>query len=228
MHLIIDLIILAIIILNIILSAKNGFVKTLIEVVGFVLAIIVSISLSTPIANFVYDKTVEPTIVNSVTEKAESNVDTAANEIWNSLPKFLKDNAADIGITNEKITQTFESETTDNVKNTALKVSQDVVKPVFVKIVGLAISAILFIILMFIVKLLAKLINGIFSFSIIGVLNRTLGAFLGLGKGILIAIAVCMLISMIVSFTTKGFLIFTKETLDKTYIFNILTNIINR
>ena len=36
MHLVIDLIILAIIILNLVLSAKNGFVKTLIEVVGFV------------------------------------------------------------------------------------------------------------------------------------------------------------------------------------------------
>ena len=228
MHIVIDLIVLAIIILNVILSAKNGFVKTLIEVVGFVLAIFISLSISTPIAGFIYDKTVEPAIVSSVSEKVSNTADDTAKSIFDALPKFVKNNAEDLGVTAEKITNNFENKTGDEVTTAATKVSQNSIKPVFVKIVGLAIAAILFVILMIVVKFLAKVINKLFSFSIIGTLNRTLGAVLGFGKGVLVAIAVCMIISMIISFTTTGFLIFTKEAIDKTHIFNLLTNILSR
>ncbi len=227
MHIFIDLIVLAIIILNIVLSAKNGFVKTLIEVVGFILAILISSSIASPVASTVYDKAIEPAIVASVTENALNTAEDASNGIWESLPSFLKNNAEDLGLTNDKITQAFENETADNIKNTATKVSQDAIKPIFVKIVGLAIYAILFTILLIVVKILAKLINKLFSFSIIGKINRTLGGILGFGKGVLVAIAVCMIISMIVSFTADGFLIFDKETINKTYIFNLLSNILN-
>lgn len=228
MHIVIDLILLAIVILNVILSSKNGFVKTLIEVVGFVLAIVISLSLSAPISGFIYDKTIEPAIVNSVAEKAADTAGETAKNIFNAMPKFVKKNADDLGVTEDKITRKFENKTGEEIKDTMIEVSQDSIKPVFVKIVSLAIAAILFVILMILVKFLAKVINKLFSFSIIGTLNHTLGAVLGFGKGVLVAIAVCMIISMIVSFTTAGFLIFTKEAIDKTHIFNLLTNILSR
>lgn len=228
MHLVIDLIVLAIIVLNVILSSKNGFVKTLIELVGFVLAIVISLSVSSPIAGFIYDKTVEPAIVSSVTEKVSDSADNASEQLWISLPSFIKNNAEKLGLTSDKIAEDFENNSKDNIKQTATKISQDAVKPVFVKIISVAVAAVLFIILMLVVKFLAKFINKLFSFSIVGKLNTTLGAVLGFGKGVLIAIAVCMIITFIVSLTTKGFLIFTREAIDKTYIFNFLSGILNR
>lgn len=228
MHIVIDLLILAIVIINVILSAKNGFVKTLIEVVGFVLAIIISLSLSSPIAGFIYDKTIEPTIISSVSEKTTSTTEDTVKNIFEALPKFVERNAEDLGVTEDKISKNLENKTGTEIKLAAVEVSQNSIKPVFVKIVSLAIAAIVFIVLMFVVKFLAKFINKLFSFSIIGTLNKALGAILGLGKGTLVAIAVCMIISMIVSFTTAGFLFFTKETIERTYLFNFLTNILSR
>ena len=58
MSIILDLIIVFTILLFIIMSARKGFVRTLIEVVGFVAAIAVALSISTPVSDFIYEKTV--------------------------------------------------------------------------------------------------------------------------------------------------------------------------
>ena len=64
MGIILDLIILAIIVIFAFLSAKKGFVRTLIELVGFFLAIFIASSISPAISNGVYDKFIEPAIVD--------------------------------------------------------------------------------------------------------------------------------------------------------------------
>ena len=56
MSIIIDLIVLAIIGLFIYTSAKRGFVKVLVEVAGFVLAVIITFTISSPLADATYDK----------------------------------------------------------------------------------------------------------------------------------------------------------------------------
>jgi hypothetical protein len=63
-----------------------------------------------------------------------------------------------------------------------------------------------------------------FKLPVIGKVNTVLGGVIGLGKGVVIAFAVCMLISLLVTLTGKGIWIFTKENIDKTYIFSLLSN----
>ena len=66
-----------------------------------------------------------------------------------------------------------------------------------------------------------------FSFSVIGSLNRTLGGILGAVKGIVFVLIACMVISLIISFTGKPFFIFTEENINNTYIFKFFTDILN-
>ena len=51
MNIILDIIIVAIVVICVFLSAKRGFTRTIIELVGFVAAILIAINLSTPVAN---------------------------------------------------------------------------------------------------------------------------------------------------------------------------------
>ena len=53
MSYILDAIIVLIIVITVVLSAKKGFVCTLIEVIGLIAAIVIAISLSSPISNFI-------------------------------------------------------------------------------------------------------------------------------------------------------------------------------
>ena len=223
MNIIIDLILIAVILFSAFISARRGFVKVLVETVGFVAAIIVAFTISTPLAELTYDKIIEPPIikaaVNAVGESAE-------HEAWNALPEFLMNNdlfGEEVNSFTEKITQNISSGTEAAVKTA----SQDIVKPIAVKIFGLLYSVILILVLSILVKFLAGLINGMFSFSIIGKLNRTLGGVLGAVKGIIIAMIICMVISLIISFTGKPLFIFTEENIVNTYIFKFFTSFFN-
>ena len=223
MNIIIDLILIAVILFSAFISARRGFVKVLVETVGFVAAIIVAFTISTPLAELTYDKIIEPPIikaaVNAVGESAE-------HEAWNALPEFLMNNdlfGEEVNSFTEKITQNISSGTEAAVKTA----SQDIVKPIAVKIFGLLYSVILILVLSILVKFLAGLINGMFSFSIIGKLNRTLGGVLGAVKGIIIAMIICMVISLIISFTGKPLFIFTEENIANTYIFKFFTSFFN-
>ncbi len=222
MSIVIDLILIAIILLFALISAKRGFVKVLVETVGFVAAIILAFTISTPLATTTYDKLIEPPVVeaavNAVGESAE-------HEAWNALPDFLMNNSLfgeEINSFTEKISQNISAGTETAVKNA----SQEIIKPVAVKIIGLVFSVILVIILLIAVKFLAKVINKLFSFSVVGKLNRTLGGVVGLVKGFAVAVLVCLAVSLIRTFA-GDFLIFTTESVNNSVLFKFVLDTFN-
>ncbi len=225
MSIIIDLIIIGIILLTVLISAKQGFVKIVIGVAGFIAAVLLAFSLSGPLANLTYQNVIEPPIVNSVAEDSSGSASETVDKIWDSLPNVITDNADSLGISKESIIQSVEKETQTTAQGIIGNVSQNVIKPVLTGILETVFAVILIIVLLFVVKILAKLINKVFSFSVVGKLNRTLGGVVGLVKGLLIALIACEVILLIISFTKNGIWIFNNENIEKTFIFKFLINV---
>ncbi|MBO5021777.1 MAG: CvpA family protein [Clostridia bacterium] len=224
MTIVIDLILVAVILFFVLTSARRGFVKVLIETVGFIAAVVVAFTISTPLAELTYDKIIEPPVieaaVNAVGESAE-------HEAWNALPDFLIDSEnAFFSTTVNSFTEKITANMSDGVETAVKKASQEVVKPVASKVIGLLYSVILVIVLSIVAKFLAKILNKLFSFSFVGKINRTLGGVVGLVKGTVVAVILCAVVSLILSFTGKPFLIFSEDTINQTYLFKFLTNII--
>ena len=69
MSIVLDLIVLAIILFTVFMSAKRGFVRVALEVVGFIAAVFITFTISTPLVNITYDKIIAPPIVSSVTPR---------------------------------------------------------------------------------------------------------------------------------------------------------------
>lgn len=224
MGIILDLIVLAIIGLTVYLSARHGFVRTVIELAGFIAALVISFTISTPLAGATYDKIIEPPIISSVTSSVDSvTADTAsktAEEMWNKIPEWMKGGAEKLGISKESIDKSISDNVGDGLEGTVVSVSQNVIKPVVARSLALVYLVVSIIILLLLVKPLAKLINKLFSFSIIGTANRVLGGILGIPKGIIIAVVFCLAITLITSFTVNGFLIFTVEAMEKSWFFS--------
>lgn len=223
MSILIDVCIVAVVVICAVISAKHGFVRTVIEIAGLIAAIWLTFAISSPLANSAYDKFIQPAIVDSVIEAAENAGAEGTADIWEALPEFVKNNADKIGISKESFEENITSGISSGMESAVTSASQTVIKPIFVNILGLLFSVILLIILMFVVRILAKFLNKLFSFSIVGKLNSTLGGMLGILKGIAVAFAFCMAVSLIVSLTDNGFLIFTPENIEKTVIFKALT-----
>ncbi len=224
MSIILDVIVLAIILISVILSAKRGFAKSIIEFAGFIAAVILAIAVSGPLAELTYDKLVEPSVIKvaedtslAADQNIENNISLISDKIWESLPDFIKNNTSG-DINQNNFLDNIDISSTDTVTDIAKNVSQTVAKPVVSKMLSALYAVIIMLILLIIVKLLAKLLNPLFNFSVIGKLNRTLGGVLGVLKGILISTVFCAAVSLIVTLTANGFLCFTREAVENSFI----------
>lgn len=191
MGIILDLIIVAIIVVTAINCAKQGFVKTVIEVVGFLLAVYLSFTFSTPVANFVYDKAVSPTVMTAIEQGIEDTTADATKSVYENLPEFIKNSLEIFGVSDEELTSYVNSSLDGGGASVAETVSEKVVEPIIVSVVKTLVSVILFVVLMFVVRILAKMLNKLFSFSVVGTLNRVLGGMLGAVKGVIFAAVFC-------------------------------------
>lgn len=225
MSYLIDLIIVAIIGICVFLSAKKGFVKTVVELIGFVLAVAISFSVSSGLADVTYQKLIEPKISETVTTAIEKSENDIENKAWNSLPDIIIENAEKFGISFEKFQKTIEDNISSGTDKTVQTVSNDIVKPIIVKLLKLIYSIALMFILIFVVRIIADLLNKLFSFSIIGKVNRILGGILGIPKGVIFALLFCMLISLLIT-VNNGFWIFTVKNVEKTILFKLFSEII--
>ena len=226
MNIILDLIVVAIIALTVILSVKRGFVRSAVELAGFVLAVVLAFNLGPVLADTTYESVIrEPvakTVAGSLDSAVGEQVTSLSDKVWSGIPSFITSNAEKFGITRDVMDSSLNAVTSNNTADIALELTDKVVKPVAVAGLKVVYGFLIFIILAILAKILAKPINKLFSISFVGTLNRLLGAVLGLGKGIVYAILFCAIISIIVIFTDSGFLIFTKENIEASTVFKWL------
>ncbi len=219
MNYLLDLIVLTIIAAVALISARRGFVRVAIELVGFIAAIFITFTISTPLASLTYDKIIEPPIVSSVSKAAGDSVTQITDETWNALPEFIRKHSESAGFSKESINKSINDNMGSGAESAAKAASQGVVKPIVAKLLAVLYGILIMVILIFLVKMLAKFLNGVFSFSIVGKLNRILGGIVGIPKGIIIAMLFCLIISLIVPLTNGGFLIFKTEAVEKSWFF---------
>ena len=221
---ILDGIIILIVLAFVFLSIKKGFARSLIEAVGLVSAIVIAFTCSAPMASFIYDKAIEPSVINTI----ESTVDDATNDakdavdvIWNKMPVYITESKF-LDLSKDQLINTVESDIKNETKEIAKNISISFVKPITTKILSMVISTIIVILILTIVGIIARHFNKMIDKTAIGGVNRALGGFLGLVKGIAASTIFCLMISTVLHFTKNGFWIFTHDVIDSTYIFKYL------
>ncbi len=227
MSIILDIIIVAIIAICVFLSAKRGFARTVIELVGFVAAILIAINLSNPVANFVYDKAVSPTIEKNVVVVMDESVNSASaavtDTIWEKLPNFVSNAAEKSGVTKDTLSNKLMGSSSS--EDIASSIAEEIFKPVATTVIKYIATVIIFVILLIVVKILARLFNAVFKKSLLGGANAILGGALGAIKGAIYAILFCLLVSLIANITKDNFFI-TNEMIENSTVFKLVLNLI--
>lgn len=213
---ILDCILVFVIIFFAIVSAKRGFLKTIIEIVGFFAAIWIAFSFSTPLANFTYETFIENKVNESVSDKLNESKTDFKESAEKCLPDFILNGAKMLRVDFNSVN------TSGGVDETAKSVSDTVARPVIISIIRFIYSGIIFAIVTFLVRLFARTTRIVSKIPIVGGLNRFLGGIIGIIKGLLIAFVFCFIISNIVALTDNGFLIFTKEAINSSSVFKYL------
>ena len=235
MYIIIDIAIVLIIALFVAFGIRKGFARTLVEAIGYILAVMIAFSVGEYTANYVYENNIKKSVVSSVSDVADNvtgDTEKAAKEsvdkIWNSIPPYVSAFSGITGLDKDSISDYLDSYSLKNdetIESVANSVSENVIKPIVVSSIKFVVSIVLIIVLLFIVKLLARLIGGLFNKSVFRGLNRFLGGIAGCAKGMIIVLMLVALLTMLLPIFNNEISIISPENIDKTYIYKLFYNV---
>ena len=212
---VLDAVLILTVALFVFIGYKKGIVKSLYGVISLVVSGIGSYILGKFLSSWVYtfffEKSINESINNSITATAES-VTTSTENIFYNLPDYVKNFLGFFGIAEigaYKTTgaiQTIETELQNAVRSTV------------VEILGFIFIVLLFILILFLMKILSKSILFIFEVPIIKQINGIFGMVFGLAEGLIIcyiAVLACRLL-----LATAGRPVIDAEMINSSLIFS--------
>ena len=191
-----DILIIAILIINIIIGYKKGLVNVIFNIFAFLIAIIITFIAYKPISEIIIKNTniydnIKSTIINN------SNKDEKENENEESLQKYIQD-----------ATEEVKTNTTELIAENIAKKSVEIITGIIVFIV----TRILLILLKFVTEAVANL-------PIIKQLNEIGGFGYGLAKGLIIIYIILTIMFLVISINGNKKIV---DTLNTSYITKFL------
>lgn len=201
MSLVLDVILVVIFAAFVLTAAKKGFVKTLLELVASILAIVLAYQFSPLVAQGAYDAVVKENLITTIEEQIDEKFDTStatkkAEVTLDAIPEFMVSLASSAGVDFNHIKSKIASEKFSSA-NIATELVEKVAEPIVIGALTILSFMILAIVLLFALKFLANLISKLFNAPIIGTANKLLGAVLGACKGVVVLIFLCTVLNFI-------------------------------
>ena len=160
-------------------GAKRGFIRAAAHFLGAVLAACAASLLGGPAAQWVFDTLFRPALVQRIGESLASlgNGDTftAVEGVLSALPEFLLRALEEAGVDAGSVTEAVSVQS-----GHAAALIADALAPVFVGFLKVLAVAVLFCLLMVVVRLVANLLAGAFRLPVLGTVNALLGGVFGL------------------------------------------------
>ena len=219
MSIIIDLILVFVILIFVIIAYKKGFIASLLDFLGTIIAWIASINLSAFASTWIYQTFIKEPITDYVYLKLTESANTTAETLASSIPEFIHSAAITFGI---DINNIILNNTGLEFDSAVSSITNGIVEPIITILIRIIVVILLYIIFSFVIKLLSKLFKNINKIPIVGSLNKFLGIIVGLFKGALITMLICFVFYTILGFAGGELFGITKETLNDTYIFSFL------
>ncbi len=168
--------------LTVFFAARNGFVKTLISAVSFILAIVITATFATPLANYLKTTPIAETIETATEEKITEfiledavNVDGLINgdsEKFNTLLSIT-------GINKGELSKWY-SENVIDVTNKESALAKHIATPIIDITATAASIVLLFIGTQILLSILSRVLNVIAKLPLLRTCNKFLGILLGI------------------------------------------------
>ena len=217
-----DGIILGLFLLMVYLGVKRGFLKTLTGVLSFVLTLLLTSLLAAPTASLAYDLFIEPTVLSSFGEEAQTGQLTPEQmtAALNEMPSFVRGQLIRQNlVTGEAVLNQVEG----TPPSAAQAVSDQVIAPATKTVMEPVCSLILFLLLNPLVGWALKVLNILTKIPGIKQVNKTLGVVAGVAQGITWVFFAVLLIDVLASAGWIATL--TPQVVEESLLVNWLTTI---
>lgn len=223
MSLLLDLLIVAVLVFGLLSGVRRGFVRTVIELIGYALILVLAFTAAGPVSEKVYDKfvreTVEQSVSSAFSETAVESIEPSVDEVYERLPDSIKSLLAHYSVTPESVKSALNDHTGETAETLAGRISDLVAAP-FQSLIRLIVIGLLFAVGLVVIRLVAKACNSLVeALPLVGGLNRFLGGTAGLLKGAVISVFVANLLMLLLSLSSDGILGITVADAEKTTLF---------
>lgn len=196
----IDLILLIIFLAAIGVSAKKGIVRTVLDVVAFVLALVLAAQFSTPLAKGCYDALLSERVETTLEQKLEENQNATASKtaalVIDSLPGFAKDFLENSESDISSITKQMASGSYTPA-NAAADLNAQIARPACIGVLTSVFFLLLFAVLSALLQRLARLLAKAFKLPIVGTINAVFGGVFGAVKGAVLVFVVSAILLLL-------------------------------
>lgn len=212
MGIILDIVIIAIFLLSVFLGYKRGLINVIFNLCAFILAIVVTWILYTPVTNFVVNNTqLDESIKSVIIEKGVVPEDTTKDEEKDEVSKYIDQ---------------YVSKTVNSTRNEVVKSTADIIAE---KTVAIIVAIGLFIVVRIALLLLRFVANGLAELPIIKQFNEAGGLVYGVIRGLFVIyllFAICFIIMSVNNIETVANVIDSTILSKLIYNHNILLDII--
>ena len=220
MGIIFDLVIVAVVIFFLITSIRKGAVRSLIEFIGSLAAIVLAVVLSGVLSNLLFDLFVRGYFLRTIGETLQSaagqGVAGQIAAVLESLPGFIA-NAVDTSALIPQISGAL----SQSAEQASIVIVDFAIAPVIKMLMRAILVVLLYIILRLVVRLLAFTGDRIARLPVLNQLNGLCGAVLGLIKGALAVLILTAVIRVVVPMVEEP-KVFTSQNIQSSYIFQYL------
>lgn len=226
---IVDIILVAIFAIIILISAKKGFFRSVIDFAGSMIAVILARILSASYAATAFESLVAPgarkLLAQNLGSAGTTDYSQQVENALNSLPEGLNGILQIMGIDSNSILEKASEGVNFNGDNLVESLMNSIVTPLGTAVLQFILFVLLAVALIFFIKVFGRLFDKIFKkLPVIKGLNKSLGAVFGVLRGLIIVVIVSMLISVVVSFTTNEMLI---TSVENSIIVNAISGVVS-
>lgn len=194
---ILDLIVIGIIVLSFMISAKKGFVRSVWKITALIVTIVLVMALRTPTVKFLAGTNISDTVYDFISERltiqlerppeieADTNEETEENKSF--IPKFILDEVINPDNTNRMY---------DNLEESINRGTDVVTRRLTLWALNIIAAAGLFILIRVILSALFVILDGASKLPVINQANALLGGMLGAVNTIAVIYIACALISL--------------------------------
>ncbi len=220
MALVLDAVIILILLIAMFLGYRRGFIQTMLQLAVWIVSFAVAMFFSSPIAGAVFDGVFAEKLESGLCESLQATDSHSSSQQWDALLEKLPDPVSSFLKNDAELRDTFDTlSETDNaaVEAMAHSVVTDIVRPVAVTLLRFIVFLILFVVLLFALRLVKKLLKPVSRIPIIRQADGTLGAVLGACKGAICVFAVVAVLQIVVATSSPDAAI-TQKTIEDTQI----------
>lgn len=202
MNIILDILVAAIFIFTVISGYRKGFLRTVLNLCGGIICLVVTMTLSPTVGNYINENYMAPTFEKAVTDKMVElapteqnnlNIDKLIEEVPNEFVKILES----FNINLDDFKEQFELFKKESAENTTRAAVEYVAKPISQTLSYILAFVLLLVASMLVLSILKFLLDKVVKLPFLRTANR----FLGIIAGILFALLWIYILSMIVEIT---------------------------